>query len=48
MGLTPQEISETIMHLLPYVGFPRVLNALQLVKKVYKERNVDYYTQPEK
>ena len=48
VGLTPQEISETIMHLLPYVGFPRVLNALQLVKKVYKERNVDYYTQPKK
>src|SRR5699024_12575292 len=42
VGLTPQEISETIMHLLPYVGFPKVLNALKIVKRVYKERDVSY------
>src|SRR5699024_11477927 len=42
VGLTPQEISETIMHLLPYVGFPKVLNALKIVKRVYKERGVSY------
>ena len=42
VGLTPQEISETIMHLLPYIGFPKVLNALKIVKRVYKERGVSY------
>ncbi|WP_414467966.1 carboxymuconolactone decarboxylase family protein [Mammaliicoccus sciuri] len=44
VGLTPQEISETIMHLLPYVGFPKVLNALKIVKRVYNDRGVTYST----
>ncbi|UQW82730.1 carboxymuconolactone decarboxylase family protein [Staphylococcus edaphicus] len=38
VGLTSQEISETIMNLLTYVGFPRILNALKIVKRVYQER----------
>ncbi|MCM3588371.1 carboxymuconolactone decarboxylase family protein [Mesobacillus maritimus] len=40
IGLTPKEIVGTIVHLIPYVGFPRVLNALKIVKKVFAERNV--------
>ena len=40
IGLTPKEIVGTIVHLIPYVGFPRVLNALKIVKKVFAQRNV--------
>lgn len=38
VGLTKDEIVGTIIHLIPYVGFPRCLNALGLVKKVMHER----------
>lgn len=38
--LTPKEIVGTIMHLIPYAGFPRVLNDLKIVKKVFAQRNV--------
>ena len=40
IGLTPQEIVGTVVHLIPYAGFPRVLNALRVVKKVFDQRNV--------
>ena len=40
IGLTPKEIVGTIVHLIPYAGFPRVLNALKVVKKVFAQRNV--------
>lgn len=30
------------MHLLPYVGFPKVLSALKIVKRVYNERSVSH------
>jgi len=40
IGLTPKEIVGTIVHLIPYVGFPKVLNALKIVKKVFAQRNV--------
>ena len=39
-GLTPKEIVESIIHLIPYTGFPRVLNALEVAKKVFAQRNV--------
>lgn len=39
-GLTPDEIIETFIHLLPYVGFPRVLNAVDVAKKVFAQRGV--------
>lgn len=39
-GLTPTEIVESITHLIPYTGFPRVLNALTVAKKVFSIRNV--------
>jgi len=39
-GLTAKEIVETIVQLVPYTGFPRVLNALEVAKKVFAERNV--------
>ena len=35
IGLTPNEIVGTIVHLIPYTGFPRVLNALKDCKKSF-------------
>ena len=51
IGLTPKEIIGTIVHLIPYTGFPRVLNALKIAKKVFAQRNVkinDEELQPQK
>ncbi|GAA2059008.1 carboxymuconolactone decarboxylase family protein [Williamsia deligens] len=39
-GVTPTEIVETVLHLIPDTGFPRVINALTIVKKVLSERHV--------
>jgi 4-carboxymuconolactone decarboxylase len=38
-GLTTTEIVESITHLIPYTGFPRVLNALYVMKKVFAQRD---------
>jgi 4-carboxymuconolactone decarboxylase len=40
-GLTKSEIVEAITHLIPYAGFPRVLNALYVVKAVFAQRESD-------
>lgn len=40
VGLTPEEIVGCVVHLLPYTGFPRVLNALKVVEKVFNERGI--------
>lgn len=40
IGITPKEIVSAIIHLLPYVGFPRVLNALKVAKEVFAQKNV--------
>lgn len=40
VGLTPEEIVGCIMHLIPYVGFPSVLNALSVAKEVFAEEGV--------
>ena len=37
VGLTPEEIVGCIMHLLPYTGFPSVINALSVAKEVFTE-----------
>lgn len=41
IGLTPKEIVGAIIHLLPYTGFPRVLNALNVAKDIFSERGCD-------
>lgn len=41
VNLTPNEIIEAILHCSPYVGFPKVLNAINVAKKVFKDRNID-------
>ena len=40
VGLTPEEIVGCIMHLIPYTGFPRALNALKAAQKVFEELGV--------
>ena len=35
VGLSREEIIETFIHCLPYVGFPRVLNAISVAKEVF-------------
>lgn len=40
VGLTPKQIVETFTQCIPYTGFPRVLNAIFLAKKVFGERNI--------
>ena len=44
VGLTPEEIVGCIMHLIPYTGFPRALNALKAAQKVFEENGVSVTT----
>ncbi len=37
-GLTESEIVEAVMTLIPYIGFPRALNAMAIVKRVVEKR----------
>src|SRR5690625_3968627 len=47
VGLTPEEIVGCIMHLIPYTGFPSVLNALKVTKEVFTEEGVSVTTSEE-
>jgi 4-carboxymuconolactone decarboxylase len=38
-GLTETEIVEAVMTLIPYIGFPRALNAMAIVKRVVEKRH---------
>lgn len=40
VGLTPEEIVGCIMHLIPYTGFPSVLNALAVAKEIFQEQGI--------
>lgn len=44
VGLKPEEIVGCIMHLIPYVGFPRALNALRAAQEVFEERGISVDT----
>ncbi|WP_374966249.1 carboxymuconolactone decarboxylase family protein [Lysinibacillus sp. RS5] len=37
-GLTQTEIVEALLQLVPYIGFPRVQNALTIAQQVFKEQ----------
>lgn len=41
--ISPQKIIETFIQCIPYVGFPRVLNAITVAKKVFSEKNPKTY-----
>ncbi|SFH25870.1 4-carboxymuconolactone decarboxylase [Desulfotomaculum arcticum] len=40
VGVTPDEIVEVFIQCIPYVGFPRVLNAVAVAKEVFKNREI--------
>jgi 4-carboxymuconolactone decarboxylase len=40
VGLTPEEITETLLHTVGYCGFPKALNATLVAKKVFGERGL--------
>lgn len=40
VGVTPQKIVETFLQCIPYTGFPKVLNAIFVAKKVFVEKNI--------
>lgn len=37
-GLTKEEIVEVFVHSLPYIGFPKTLNAIAMARKVFATR----------
>jgi 4-carboxymuconolactone decarboxylase len=39
-GLEPAEIVEAILQVLPYAGFPRVVAAMNIAKRVFGSRNL--------
>ncbi len=40
VGVPPEKIVETLIHCVPYVGFPRVLNAVSAAKEVFAARDL--------
>lgn len=40
VGLTPVEIKEAVYQCAPYIGFPKTLNAINEVNKVFEEKNI--------
>ena len=40
VALAPQKIVETFIQCIPYVGFPKVLNAIRVAKNVFSERKI--------
>lgn len=42
VGITPKRIIETFLQCIPYTGFPKVLNAVFVAKKVFMEREIMY------
>lgn len=39
-GLTPKEIVEALLQMVPYIGFPRVQNALTIAQEVFREQEL--------
>lgn len=40
VGITHERIIETFLQCIPYTGFPKVLNAVFVAKKVFTEREI--------
>ncbi len=40
VGIAPQKVIETFIQCIPYTGFPKVLNAVFVAKKVFERRNI--------
>lgn len=41
VGISPEKVIETFIQCIPYTGFPKVLNAVNVAKKVFAERNIE-------
>jgi 4-carboxymuconolactone decarboxylase len=41
VGVTPEEVVEALIHLVPFTGFPRVLNAIGVARAVFADHGVD-------
>ena len=39
-GLTPKEIVEALLQMVPYIGFPRVQNALTIAQAIFREKKL--------
>jgi len=46
VGVSPQEIVETIVHLAPFVGFARTLNAARSARRVFASRGLSVGSGP--
>lgn len=44
VGLKPEEIVACILHLIPYAGFPKVLNALKVAQEVFEDKGIKVKT----
>ena len=40
VGISPEKVIETFLQCIPYTGFPKVLNAVFVAKKVFVERGL--------
>lgn len=40
VGVPPEKVIETFIQCIPYTGFPKALNAVNVAKKVFAERNI--------
>ena len=40
VGISPEQVIETFIQCIPYTGFPKVLNAVNVAKKVFAERKI--------
>ncbi|GHV27806.1 4-carboxymuconolactone decarboxylase [Clostridia bacterium] len=40
VGISPEKVIETFIQCVPYTGFPKVLNAVNVAKEVFTERNI--------
>lgn len=40
VGISFEKVIETFIQCIPYTGFPKVLNAVNVAKKVFNERNI--------
>ncbi|MGI6021482.1 MAG: carboxymuconolactone decarboxylase family protein [Lachnospiraceae bacterium] len=43
VGMSPKKIIETFIQCIPYVGFPKVLIAISIAKKIFSERGIVQY-----
>lgn len=41
VGIAPQKVIEAFLQCIPYTGFPKVINAVSIAKKIFEERNIN-------